>query len=109
MLVTRSNLLIRGVRPAAFEGAATTGADAVTFDLATPETHLERAALRQLAARHAPLIARRGRGVHVRVADTVSGELEADLDALISTSIEAVLRFLADVEAGHPFGDEEVV
>lgn len=91
MLVSRSNLLIRGLRPAAFEAAASTAADAVTFDLAAPETHLERAGLRQLAAKHAPLIARRGRGVHVRVADTRSGELEADLEALVSASVTAVL------------------
>ncbi|MSP22587.1 MAG: hypothetical protein EXR66_06165 [Dehalococcoidia bacterium] len=91
MLVSRSNLLIRGLHPAAFEGAATTGADAVTIDLAAPETHLQRAGLRQLAAKHAPLIAKRGRGVHVRISDTRSGELDADLEALVSASVTAAL------------------
>jgi citrate lyase beta subunit len=94
------------VRPTAFEAAATTAADAVTFDLATPETHLERVALRQLAARHSALIARRGRGVHVRVSDTRSGELEADLDALVSASVEAVL--LSGAEEAQDVRDADV-
>jgi citrate lyase subunit beta/citryl-CoA lyase len=106
VLVSRSNLLIRGLHPAAFEAAALTAADAVTFDLATPETHAERAGLRQLAAKHAPLIARRGRGVHLRVADTRSGELDADLDALVSASIEAVL--LSGAEEPQDVRDTDV-
>jgi citrate lyase subunit beta / citryl-CoA lyase len=91
VLVSRSNLLIRGLRPAAFEAAATTAADAVTLDLAAPETNTERAGLRQLAAKHAPQIAKRGRAVHLRIADTRSAELDADLEALVSAAITAVL------------------
>lgn len=106
MLVSRSNLLIRGLRPGAFEAAASTVADAVTFDLAAPETHLEREGLRQLAAKHAPLIAKRGRRVHLRVADARAGELEADLDALVGTSLEAVL--LSGAEEPQDVRDADV-
>lgn len=91
MVAVRSILLIRGTQPAVYESAASTSADAVVIDLASPETNDERAAARALAARHAPLIARRGRGAHVRVSDARSGELEADVEAVISVSVGAVL------------------
>lgn len=91
MVAIRSILLIRGTNPATYEAAARTSADAVVFDLAAPETHHERAALRALVAKHAPAIAKRGREVHVRVSDARSGELDADIEAIVSTSIRAVL------------------
>lgn len=91
MSAIRSILLIRGLDAAIFEAAAGTGADAVVIELAAPETHHERTGVRALAARHAPLIARRGRAVHLRVSDARSGELDADIEATISASISALL------------------
>jgi citrate lyase beta subunit len=91
VLALRSILLIRGRREAQYEAAANTVADAVTFDLAAPETHRERAEVRAMASQHASTIGGRGRAVHLRVADTRSGELEADLEATISASVAAVL------------------
>ncbi|MFN8639617.1 MAG: aldolase/citrate lyase family protein [Dehalococcoidia bacterium] len=91
MVAVRSILLIRGTQPAVYEAAATTSADAVVIDLASPEVSAEREAARALAAKHAPLIARRGRGAHVRISDARSGELEADVEAVAGAAIAAVL------------------
>lgn len=106
MVAIRSILLIRGTNPATYEAAASTGADAVVIDLAAPETHRDRAALRALVARHAPLIARRGREVHVRVSDARSGELDADIEAVVSASVRAVL--LAGAEEPQDVRDADV-
>lgn len=91
MVAIRSILLIRGTNPGTYEAAAQTSADAVVLDLAAADTHHERVALRALAARHAPLIAKRGREVHVRVSSAPSGELDADVEAVVSASVRAVL------------------
>lgn len=91
MVAVRSILLIRGTNSGPYEAAASTTADAVMFDLAAPETHHERSAVRSLVARHAPLIAKRGREVQVRVSDARSGELDADIEAITNPSIRAVV------------------
>jgi citrate lyase subunit beta/citryl-CoA lyase len=106
MLALRSILVVRGARPEQHERAAATSADAVVFDLASPETHEEREALRSLAARHIPLVARRGRGTQVRVADARSGELEADLEATVGGSLHAVI--LAGAEEPQDVRDADV-
>lgn len=106
MVAIRSVLLIRSTQAAAYEAAATTAADAVLFDLAAPETHHERSALRALAAKHAPLLARRGREVHVRLSDARSGELDADVDAVVSASLRAVL--LAGAEEPQDVRDADI-
>ncbi len=91
MPAIRSILLIRGTQAATYEAAPRTAADAVVIDLASPDTHGERAAARALAAKHAPVVARTGREVHVRISDARSGELDADVDAVVSASLSAVL------------------
>lgn len=106
MLALRSNLLIRGHAGGHHEAAATSLADAVTFDLAAPETHEDRVALRAAAGRFLPLVAAAGRGAHVRVADTRSGELDADLEVTVSASLHAVL--LSGVEAPQDVRDADV-
>jgi citrate lyase beta subunit len=106
MLALRSNLLLRGSHSPQHETSAGSVADAVTFDLAAAETHHERAALRTATARLVPLVAAAGRGAHVRVADTRSGELDADLDAVVSPSLQAVL--LSGVELPQDARDADV-
>ncbi len=91
MPAIRSILVIHGTEPAMYEAAARTAADAVVIDLAAPDTYAERAALRALAAKHAPLIARNGREVHIRLSDARSHELDADVEAVLSASISAAL------------------
>lgn len=106
MPLVRSMLLIRGTTAAAYEAARTSAADAVVFDLASPETHHERAAARARAAKHAPLIARAGREVHVRVSDARSGELDADVEAVASAAVAAVL--LAGAEEPQDVRDADI-
>ncbi len=106
VVALRSILLIRGTGPAAYEAAASTSADAVVFDLAAPETHRDRVAVRALAARHAPLLARRGREVHVRVSDARSGELDADVDAVVGASVRAIV--LSGAEEPQDVRDADV-
>jgi citrate lyase subunit beta/citryl-CoA lyase len=106
MVAIRSILLIRGVQPGALEAAARSAADAVVIDLAAPETHEERAALRALAAKHVPLLARAGREAHVRLSDARSGELDADAEAVVSASLRAVL--LSGAEEPQDVRDADV-
>jgi citrate lyase subunit beta/citryl-CoA lyase len=106
VLALRSNLLIRGHVGGHHEAAASSLADAVTFDLAAPETHGERGALREAAQRALPVVAAAGRGAHVRVADARSGELDADLEATVSASLQAVL--LSGAETPQDARDADV-
>jgi len=106
MLALRSNLLLRGSHSPLHEATASTAADAVTFDLAAGETHAERGGLRAATAKLLPGVASTGRGAHVRVADTRSGELGADLDAVVSPSLHAVL--LSGVELPQDVRDADV-
>ena len=73
-----------------YVAARSSAADAVLFDLASPPGHQRRRSMRRLAAQHAPAVAAAGRGVHVRISDARSGELEADLAATVSESLAAV-------------------
>lgn len=91
MLAIRTSLLIPGADEAAVEAAATATADAVTFDLASPDGHGTRGAGRAAVAHHAPLLTRAGRPVHVRLSDARSGELEADAQATVSEAVAAAV------------------
>ncbi len=106
MLALRTNLTIAGADDAPYLAARGTAADSVTIDLATPAVAGEREATRQTAARHIRRIAATGRGVHVRVSDTRSDELEADLAAVTGPALQAVL--LSGAEIAQDVRDADV-
>lgn len=87
MLALRSTLLIDPLDEAALAAAVRSAADAILVDLAAPGVHGRRAEARTNAARAIPAIAQAGRNIHVRVSDTRSGELDADLDAIVSADV----------------------
>lgn len=97
MLALRSVLVIAGDDEARYAAAATAAADAVLFDLAEPSAQHERAAARRLVERYAPLVAKARRTVVVRLGDTRSGELEADVDAVVMAAVSAVILPAVDV------------
>ncbi len=106
MLALRTNLTIAGSDDVPYLAARGTSADSVTIDLATPAVAGEREAARQTAARHVRRIAATGRGVHVRVSDTRSDELEADLAAVTGPALQAVL--LSGTEIAQDVRDADV-
>ncbi|MEX2228190.1 MAG: aldolase/citrate lyase family protein [Dehalococcoidia bacterium] len=97
MLALRSVLVIAGDDEAAYAAAASAAADAVLFDLAEPGSQRQRAAARRLVEQYAPLTASARRTVVVRIGDTRSGELEADVDAVVMAAISAVVLPGADL------------
>ncbi|MPZ98306.1 MAG: hypothetical protein GEU80_03040 [Dehalococcoidia bacterium] len=107
MLALRSNLVVDAADEAGGLAAAETAADAVTFDLAAPLTHADREAARALVAQHIPAVALARRTVMVRVGDTRSGELEADLDATAGKHLAAVV--LPGVEVAQDARDADVL
>jgi citrate lyase beta subunit len=106
MLALRSILVIAGDDEAPYAAAATTAADAVLFDLAAPHAVHHRAAARRLVERFAPLAAKAKREVLVRIGDARSGELEADVDAVVSAALSAVV--LPGTEAPQDARDADV-
>ncbi len=106
MLALRSVLVIDGDDESQYVAAATTAADAVLFDLAAPEQLGARAAARRLVERHAPAAAKARRTVLVRLGDTRSGELEADVDAIVGAAVSGVV--LAGAEAPQDARDADV-
>ena len=52
---------------------------------------------RRLARRHIAAVAKNGRPVYVRVSDTRSGELDDDLNAIVSASVTAIILTTAEV------------
>ena len=91
MLALRSTLVIEALDVAALDAATRSRADAIAIDLAAPGVHGRRVEARANAQRAIAAIAATGRPVHVRVSDTRSGELDADLDAIVSASVGAHL------------------
>jgi len=106
MLALRSILVIAGADEAAYAAAATTAADAVLFDLAAPHVAREREAARRLVAQQAPAVARARRGVIVRLGDTRSQELEADVEAVVGSAIGATI--LSGAEQPQDVRDADV-
>ena len=84
MLALRSTLVIDALDEAGLAAAARSAADAVTIDLGSPSVHGRRAQARAAAAQAIRAIAAADRPVHVRVSDARSGQLEGDLDAILS-------------------------
>ena len=97
MLALRSTLVIEALDVATLDAAARSHADAVAIDLAATGVHGRRAEARTNAQRAIAAIAATGRPVHARVSDTRSGELDADLDAVVSASLAAIVLSGAEV------------
>lgn len=91
MIALRSLLLVSSLDADGLTAAARSAADVVVIDLASAAVDGQRAAARTLAAKHARAIARTGRTVLVRVADTRSGEMEADLEAIVAETLTGVV------------------
>jgi len=105
-LALRTSLGIDGDDDAPYTAALSSAADAIIFDLASPEVHDHRGPARRAAARHAPPLAATGRAVHARVSDTRSGELEADVAAVVSEHLDAV--HLSGAETPQDVRDADV-
>ncbi len=97
MLALRSLLVVSALDAPALSAAAGSAADAVVIDLAPPTVAGKREEARALATKHAKAIAKAGRPVFARVADTRSQEMEADLDALVGEWLGAVVLTGAEV------------
>jgi citrate lyase subunit beta/citryl-CoA lyase len=91
MLALRSILLIDARDEGRLRAARSSSADAIAIDLAAPHLASDRPEARRLAKLHIAAIHGTGRPVYVRVSDTRSGHLEADLDAVVSESVAAVI------------------
>ncbi len=91
MLALRSTLVIDALDEVALGDAARSAADAIAIDLALPSVHGRRAEARANAARAMRAIAATGRSVHVRLSDARSGQLDADLDAVVCEELSAVV------------------
>ncbi|MCK9486573.1 MAG: aldolase/citrate lyase family protein [Dehalococcoidia bacterium] len=107
MLALRSTLVIDALDTAALKAAERTAADAVLIDLAHPSVHGQREEARALASRHARAIAKTGRAVLVRVSDTRSGEMEADVAAVVHASLAGVV--VSAVEEPQDARDADVL
>ena len=97
MLALRSLLVVSALDALGLTAAARSAADAVVIDLARPTVAGKREEARALATKHAKAIAKAGRPVFARVADTRSQEMEADLDALVGAWLGAVVLTGAEV------------
>ncbi len=105
-LALRTSLAIGGADDEPYTAALRSAADTITVDLASPEVHGHRGPARRAAARHAPLLAAAGRAVQARVSDTRSGELEADLAAVVGEHLDAVQ--LSGAETAQNVRDADV-
>lgn len=105
-LALRTCLELRGTEDRPYELALTSAADAITVDLASPHVHNHRVRTRNIATRHIEAISSAGRQVHVRVSDTRSLELEADITAVASTHLDAVQ--LSGAETAQDVRDADV-
>lgn len=106
MLALRSTLVIDALDDAALSAAPRSAADAIAIDLASPAVHGDRARARANAKKRIRAIAEAGRPVHVRVSDTRSGELDADLDAVVGEHLAAIV--LSGAEAPQDVRDIDV-
>lgn len=106
MLALRSILVIDALDEGALKAAASSAADAILIDLAHPSMHGQRPQARASAARHGRAIAKTGRPVLVRVSDTRSGEMSADVEAVVGAWLTGVV--LAGVEEPQDTRDADV-
>lgn len=101
----RSLLFVPAIRENMLEKAVSSEADIVVLDLEDSVPQAEKAQARELARRHAPLIAGSGRTVHVRVN---SGEqAREDVAAVLSTAVSGLS--LPKVEGPQDVRDIDIV
>ena len=96
MLALRSILLIDANDEARLRAARTNAADAIAIDLAAPHHASDRPKARRMARSQIAAIAGSGRPVYARVSDTRSGELDADLEAVVGETLTAVILTAAE-------------
>lgn len=106
MLALRSILVIDALDDGALKAATSSAADAVLIDLAHPSVHGERPEARAKTVRYGKAIAKAGRPVLVRVSDTRSGEMLADIEAIVGDWLTGVI--LAGVEEPQDTRDADV-
>jgi len=106
MLALRSVLRIDALDVEALRAATTSAADAILIDLAGATVVAARAEARSTARRYARLIAETGRPVLARVSSPRTGEMDADLDAMVDGSLPGVV--LAGVEEPQDGRDADV-
>lgn len=106
MLALRSILVIDALDAGALKAAASSAADAVLIDLAHPSVHGQRPEARAQTARRGKAIAKGGRPVLVRVSDARSGEMAADIEAIVGDWLTGVI--LAGVEEPQDARDADV-
>lgn len=107
MLALRSILVIDALDERALKSAARSSADAILIDLAHPSLHGQRDVARRLARRHVTAIGKTGRAVLVRVSDSRSGEMAADVEAAVTTGLRCVV--VAGVEEPQDLRDADVL
>ncbi len=106
MLALRSLLVVSPLDALGLTAAARSAADAIVIDLARPAVVGKREQARALATKHAKVIAKTGRPVFARIADTRSQAMEGDLDALVGLWLGAVV--LTGVEVPQDVRDADV-
>jgi len=107
MLALRSILVMDALDEGAMKAAAGSAADAILIDLAAPSLHGQRTEARQLAKRHAQAIGKTGRPVLVRVSDARSGEMGADIEAVVGQWLTGVV--VSGVEEPQDVRDADVL
>ncbi len=107
MLALRSIMVIDALDEGAMKAAVRTVADAVLIDLAHPSMHGQRDEARRLAKRYAQAIAKAGRPVLVRVSDARSGEMAADVEAIVGPWLTGVV--VSSVEEPQDLRDADVL
>jgi citrate lyase subunit beta/citryl-CoA lyase len=107
MLALRSVLAIRVSDAAAATAARTSVADAVLLDLAAPASSETRATARKTVAQSIDDIGATGRTVLARVSAAGSGELAADLAAVVGPRLAAVV--LSGTELPQDVRDADVL
>jgi citrate lyase beta subunit len=107
MLPLRSLLVIDASEDAALASARSTVADVVVIDLAAPHTHSVRTGARAVAPEAIDAIGGTGRPVLARVSSASTGELAADLEAVVRPTLAAVV--LAGTEVPQDARDADVL
>jgi citrate lyase beta subunit len=97
MLALRSLLVVSALDAPGLTAAAHSAADAIVLDLAGAAVVGKRDQARALGLKHAKVIAKTGRPVFARIADTRSQAMEGDLDALAGAWLGAVVLTGAEV------------
>ncbi|MPZ24334.1 MAG: CoA ester lyase [Dehalococcoidia bacterium] len=90
MTLNRSFLFVPAIREKMLEKAPESEADVVVLDLEDSVPPAEKARARELAARHAPLIAAAGRQVHVRVNAISTGLARDDVAGILGPGVSGI-------------------